>query len=92
MKRYKPEEIVALLRQTEVGIANGKSTPQACKETEINPQTYCPWRKEYGGLKTEQAQRMKELENENGRLRRMGSQDVIETLSEAMLWRGIPDP
>ena len=92
MKRYKPEEIVALLRQTEVGIANGKSTPQACKEAEINTQTYCRWRKEYGGLKTEQAERMKELENENGRLRRMGSQDVIETLSEAMLWRGIPDP
>ena len=92
MERYKPEDVVALLRQIAVGIVNGKSTPQACKEAEINTQTCYRWRKEYGGLKTEQAERMKELENENGRLRRMGSQDVIETLSEAMLWRGIPDP
>ena len=67
MKRYKPQEIVALLRQIEVGIANGKLTPQACKETEINTQRYCRWRKEYGGLKMEQGQRMKELEKENGR-------------------------
>ena len=53
MKRDKPEEIVALLRQIEVGIASGKSTPQACKEAEINTQTNCRWRKQYGGLKSE---------------------------------------
>jgi putative transposase len=71
MKRYKPEEIVGLLRQIEVSIANGKSTPQACKEAEINTQTYYRWRKEFGGLKTEQAKRMKELEKENARLKRL---------------------
>ena len=49
-KRYKAEQIVRLLRQIEVGIANGKTTPQVCKEAEITVQTYYRWRKEYGGL------------------------------------------
>ena len=60
MKKHKPEQIVALLRQIEVEIANGKSTPQACKEAEITVQTYYRWRKEFGGLKLDQAKRMKE--------------------------------
>ena len=77
-KRYKPEEIVTRLRQIEVGIANGKSTPQACKEAEINTQTYYRWRKEYGGLKTEQAKRMKELEKENARLKRLVAELSLE--------------
>ena len=62
MKKYKPEQIVTLLRQIEVEIANGKTTPQACKEAEITVQTYYRWRKEYGGLKLDQAKRLKELE------------------------------
>jgi transposase-like protein len=78
MKRYKPEEIVSLLRQIEVGIANGKSTPQACKEAGINTQTYYRWRKEFGGLKTEQAKRMKELEKENSRLKRLVAELSLE--------------
>ena len=57
MKRYKPEQIVNLLRQIEVEIANGKTTPQACKEAEITQQTYYRWRKEFGGLKLDQAKR-----------------------------------
>ena len=77
-KRYKPEEIVTLLRQIEVGIGNGKSTPQACKEGGINTQTYYRWRKEYGGLKTEQAKRMKELERENARLKRLVAELSLE--------------
>ena len=64
-KRYKAEQIVTLLRQIEVGIANGKTTPQVCKEAEITVQTYYRWRKEYGGLKLDQAKRLKELEKEN---------------------------
>ena len=70
-KRYKPEQIVTLLRQIEVGVANGKTTPQACREAEITEQTYYRWRKEYGGLKLEQAKRLKELEKENSRLKRL---------------------
>ena len=78
MQRYKPEQIITVLRQIEVGVANGKSTPQACKEAEIHTQTYYRWRKEYGGLKVEQAKRMKELEKENTRLKRLVAELSLE--------------
>ncbi len=77
-KRYKPEQVVNLLRQIEVETANGKTTPQACKEAEIHTQTYYRWRKEYGGLKREQAKRLKELEKENARLKRLVAQLSLE--------------
>lgn len=78
MERYKPEQIVTLLRQIEVAVANGKTTPQACKEAEVSSQTYYRWRKEYGGLKVEQAKRMKELEKENTRLKRLVAELSLE--------------
>ena len=78
MRRYKPEQIVNLLRQIEVGIANGKTTPQACKEAEITVQTYYRWRKEYGGLKLDQAKRLKELEKENSKLKRLVAELSLE--------------
>ena len=77
-KRYKAEQIVTLLRQIEVGIANGKTTPQACKEVEITVQTYYRWRKEYGGLKLDQAKRLKELERENAKLKRVVAELSLE--------------
>jgi hypothetical protein len=64
-KKYKPEQIVNLLRQIEVAIANGKTTPQACRDAAITVQTHYRWRKEFGGLKLDQAKRLKELEKEN---------------------------
>ena len=78
MQRYKPEQIVTVLRQIEVLVASGKATPQACKEAAITTQTYYRWRKEYGGLKVEQAKRMKELEKENMRLRRLVAELSLE--------------
>jgi transposase-like protein len=78
MKRYKPEQIVALLRQIEVEIATGKTTPQACKEAAITQQTYYRWRKEFGGLKLDQAKRMKELERENAKLKRLVAELSLE--------------
>jgi len=78
MKRYNAEQIVTLLRQIEVGIANGKPTPQACQEAEITIQTYYRWRKEYGGLKLNQAKRMKELERENAKLKRLVAELSLE--------------
>ena len=77
-KRFSPEQIVTLLRQVEVGIANGKSTPQACKEAEITAQTYYRWRKEFGGLKLDQAKRLKELERENAKLKRLVAELSLE--------------
>jgi putative transposase len=70
-KRYKPEQIVNLLRQVEVEVANGKTTPQACRDAEITAQTYYRWRKECGGLKLDQPRRLKELEKENSWLKRL---------------------
>ena len=78
IKRYKAEQIVTLLRQIEVGIANRKLTPQACKEAEITVQTYYRWRKEYGGLKLDQAKRLKELERENAKLKRVVAELSLE--------------
>jgi transposase-like protein len=70
-KKHTPEQIVNMLRQIEVGIANGKTHPIACREVGITEQTYYRWRKEYGGLKVDQAKRLKELEQENGKLKRL---------------------
>ncbi len=78
IKNYKPEQIVTMLRQIEVQMANGKPTPQACKEAGIHTQTYYRWRKEYGGLKVEQAKRMKALEKENARLKRLVAELSLE--------------
>jgi len=78
MQRYKPEQIVTMLRQIEVAVANGKTTPQACKEAGITVQTYYRRRKEFGGLKVEQAKRMKELEKENTRLKRLVAELSLE--------------
>ncbi len=77
-KRYKPEQIVNLLRQVEVAIANGKTTPQAAREAGITEQTYYRWRREFGGLKVDQAKRLKELEKENSRLKRLVAELSLE--------------
>ena len=77
-KRYKPEQVVKLLRQIEVEMANGKTTPQACRDAEITAQTYYRWRKEFGGLKLDQAKRLKELEKENNRLKRLVAELSLE--------------
>jgi putative transposase len=69
-KRHKPKQIMTLLRQVEVVIANGKLTPQACREAGISEQTCYRWCKEYGGLKLDQAKRLKAPERENAKLKR----------------------
>ena len=81
MRKYKPEQIVTLLRQVEVELANGKTTPQACKEAEITAQTYYRWRKEFGGLRLDQAKRLKELERENAKLKRLVAELSLEKQS-----------
>ncbi len=77
-KRYKPEQVVNLLRQIEVETANGKTTPQACRDAQITVQTYYRWWKEFGGLKLDQAKRLKELEKENSRLKRLVAELSLE--------------
>jgi len=70
-KRFSAEQIVMLLRQIEVSLGQGKSTPVAYRDAGISQQSYYRWRKEYGGLDIDQARRMKDLEKENVRLRRL---------------------
>ena len=65
------EQVVLKLRQIEVQTAQGKSLAIACREAEISEQSYYRWRKEYGGLQVDQARKMKDLERENARLRRL---------------------
>lgn len=70
-KRFSAEQIVNKLRQVEVLLSQGQTVVHACKATSITEQTYYRWRKEYGGLKTNQAKRFRELERENSRLKRL---------------------
>jgi len=79
-KRYTPEQVVNLLRQVEVGIANGNTTAQASKEASITEQSYYRWRREYGGLQVDQAKRLRELEQENSKLKRIVAKVSLEKL------------
>ena len=68
---HSPEQIIAKLREAEVELAKGATTSQVCKKLGITNQTYYRWRKEYGGLRVDQAKRLKELERENARLKKV---------------------
>ncbi len=70
-QRPSAEQVVLMLRQIDVLTAQGKSIAVACKEVDVSEQSYYRWRKEYGGLKVDQAKKMKDLERENTRLRRL---------------------
>jgi transposase-like protein len=69
--RHSTEQIVNKLRQADVELAKGQSIAAVCKQIGVTDQTYYRWRKEYGGLKVDQAKRFKELEQENARLKRL---------------------
>ena len=69
-KRHKPEEIIAKLRQVEVMTGQGTSMADAIRSISVSELTYYRWRKEFGGLKTDQVKRLKDLETENARLRK----------------------
>ncbi|MEI6641994.1 MAG: IS3 family transposase [Novosphingobium sp.] len=79
-KKHRPEEIIGKLREAEIVLAQGASTAEACRRIAVSEQTYYRWRKEYGGLKTDQARRMKDLEKENLRLRRAVSDLTLDKL------------
>ena len=79
-KRHKPEEIVAKLRQVDVLTAQGKAVADAIRSIGVTEVTYYRWKNEYGGLKTDQVRRLKELEQENARLRRAVSDLTLDKL------------
>ena len=79
-KKHKPEEIIGKLREVEIMLGQGGTTAEACRRIAVSEQTYYRWCKEYGGLKTDQARRMKDLEKENLRLRRAISDLTLDKL------------
>jgi len=70
-KTFTTEQIISKLREAEVLVSQGQTVPAACKVIGVSEQTYYRWRKSYGGLKIDQAQRLRELEQENARLKRL---------------------
>ena len=70
-KRYSAEQIILKLREAEVLLAQGQTIWQVCRALEISEQTYYRWRREYGGMDTTQAKKLKELEKQNGRLKKL---------------------
>ena len=79
-KHHKPEEIVGKLRQVEVLVGQGKPVAEAIRTIGVTEPTYYRWRAEYGGLKLDQVRRLKQLEQENSRLRRTVSDLTLEKL------------
>ena len=79
-KRHTPEQIITALQEAEVGLARGKSVKLMSRELGITEQTYYRWRREYGGMKVSQARRLKELERENGRLKRAVADLTLDKL------------
>ena len=79
-KKHKPEEIIGKLREVEIVLGQGGTTTEACRRIAVSEQTYYRWRKGYGGLRTDQARRMKDLEKENLRLRRAISDLTLDKL------------
>jgi putative transposase len=79
-KRHKPEEIVAKLRQVDVLTSQGQSVSDAIRSIGVTEVTYYRWRQEFGGLKSDQVKRLKDLETENSRLRRAVSDLTLDKL------------
>jgi transposase-like protein len=77
-KRFTAEEIIGKLREAEVLTAQGMSVREMCKRLAVTDQTYYRWRKEYGGLKVDQARRLKDLEKENGRLKKVVAELTLD--------------
>jgi putative transposase len=70
-KKFTAEQIIGKLREAEVELSRGKKVPEMCRKLGVTEQTYYRWKKEYGGLRMDQAKRLKELEKENSRLKRL---------------------
>jgi|TARA_B100000315_G_scaffold17067_1_gene15196 transposase-like protein len=79
-KRYSPEQVINILREAEVLISQGQTTGEVCRGLGISEQSYYRWRREYGGLRTDQARRLKVLEKENVRLRKAVSDLTLDKL------------
>ncbi len=85
-KRHSPEQIIRKLRDAEAMLATGKTIGEACQSLEVSEQTFHRWRAQYGGMKAEEAKRLKELEEENKRLKHLRAEAELDKaiLKEAL--------
>ena len=77
-RRLTAEQIILKLREAELALSNGQKVSTVCKQIEVTEQTYYRWRKEYGGLRLDQAKRLRELERENARLKRIVADQALD--------------
>ncbi len=77
-KRFTPEQIISKLREAEVMLSQGSTVEECCRQLDITQNTYYRWRKEYGGLDVVQAKRLKELEKENSRLKKLVAEQALD--------------
>jgi putative transposase len=77
-KRFTAEQIISKLREAEVELARGSTVLQVCKKLEVTDQTYYRWRMQYGGMRVDQAKRLKELESENARLKKIVADQALD--------------
>jgi len=85
-KRFTAEQIIGLLREAEVKLSQGRKVGQVCREMGVSEQSYYRWRRDYGGMKTVQVKRLKDLERENGRLKKAVAELALDKqiLKEAL--------
>ena len=87
-RRHTPEQIINKLREAEVLLSKGMKIPEVCRKIEVTEQTYYRWRKEYGGVRIDQVKRLKELEKENGRLKKLVAELSLDKQILAEVSRG----
>jgi transposase-like protein len=85
-KRHSPEQIIRKLREAEAGISGGQTVGQVCQKLAISEQTYHRWRNQYGGMRIDEAKRLKAMQNENQRLKKLVADQALDNaiLKEAL--------
>jgi len=87
-RRHTPEQVIRKLREAERLIGEGKTIPEAAKELQVSEQTYHRWRNQYGGMKAQDAKRLKELERENSSLKAIVADQALEVRALKEISRG----
>ena len=77
-KRHSAEKIISKLREAEILLQKGQAVPQVCRQLGVTVQTYYRWRKEYGGMRVDQAKRLKDLEKENTQLKKIVADQALD--------------
>ena len=77
-RKHTPEQIIRKLRQAEIELAEGATVEDVCRSLEVTKNTYYRWRREYGGMRVSQARRLKELERENARLKKLVADQALD--------------